>query len=207
MGKLGQLSDSERCVAIKRDGTRCRQLHMTGVTVCQTHGGRLPGVKRKSQEAKIVTAMQKLTIPIDESDPEAHPIRAFEIEFRRTVARIRWFDDQLAQLETEQLTFGKTKEEHITASEWAGVNLTFEAGASALYDLQFRERQHLLAMEKVWISAKLDARKLDIERDKVVAFDTAITKILQQLGHDIHNADVRNIVRVNMLAIEEGHAE
>lgn len=165
------------------------------------HGGATPRAKLKSERAKTLRAMQKFTTPIPVDDPENHPLTAFETEFRRTLGRIRWYDEQLARLDEEQLTWGKSKEEEIGASEFSGTNVTFEARANMLHELQFRERQHLVAMEKIWIGAKLDERKLEIQREYVRMLDERIVAILTALGHDVHDPAIRQVVRDNLLAL------
>jgi hypothetical protein len=190
---------------VERKGRKCQAPAMVGLDVCYLHGGALPGPNAKSKrikaERELTTAMERFVIPLDIDDPEANPVAAFETEFRRTLGRIRWYDDQLAHMEAEDLIWGKTKVEDIGASEFSGVNKTWEAKANAIHELQFRERQHLLAMEKIWLGAKMDERKLDIQRAYVRALDGAIIGILSALGHDTSDPGVRQVVRDNLLAL------
>ncbi len=193
-----------RCVFTReRNGStvRCKKWALEGVSVCERHGAHLPSNKAKNDKAVVLRQMERFVAPISKDDPEAHPILAFEVEFRRTLGRIRWYDEQLKALEVEALTWGKTKAESIGASEFQGKNTTYEAKASLIHELQFRERQHLIAMEKIWLSARLDERKLDIQRAYVRALDVVLISILKGLGLDTEDPEVRQVVRDNLLAL------
>jgi len=210
--------DEERCIALKKvklpdgsykykpDGTvakrRCKNRRMVGLTVCYTHGGANKAAQKKSANARALTTMQKFVKPISAQDPEANPVAAFEMEFRRTLGRIRWYDEQLSLLPTEKdLIWGRTKRESKNATEFSGVDTTFEARANILHELQFRERQHLLAMEKIWLASKFESAKLDIQRAYVMQLDKALTGILTALGHDPSDPGVRQVVRDQLLAL------
>lgn len=174
---------------------------MAGLEVCRMHGGSTKLAKAKSERAKVVTQMQHFVTPIAADDPLNDPIVGFESEYRRTYGRILWYDEQLSKLQAEELTFGLVKREEIGASEFDGVNEIYEARANTLHELQFRERQHLLNMQKIWIGAKLDDKKLELQRAYVVMLDKAMTHILTTLGHDPGDPATRQVVRDALLAL------
>lgn len=195
------MDEKYQCTRIKKNGERCKAPSLVGLTVCRIHGGQLPALRAKSEKAKVLMAMEKFVTPIPANDPEADFITAFETEFRRTVARIRYFDEKLAELREEELIWGKTKEEDIDAAEYPGVNRTFEAKANMYHQLQWEERQHLVKMTKVYMAAKVDERRLQIMEREVLALDKAITTILGRLGHNPKDPEVRSVIREELLAI------
>lgn len=151
--------------------------------------------------------MEKFVRPLSPGDPEANPITAFEVEFRRTLGRIRWYDEEMARLDKADLTWGKTKSEEIGASEFAGRNVTHEAKVAVIHELQFRERQHLIAMEKIWLSAQFTQAKLDIQRAYVAQLDGVLTNVLEALGHNPNEPSVRQVVRDQLLALPMREAQ
>lgn len=157
--------------------------------------------KAKSERAKVQRDMVKFATILPAEHYLNDPIAGFENEYRRTLGRILWYDEELARLDAEQLTWGKSKEEEIGASEFDGTNVTYEAKANLLHELQFRERQHLINMQKIWIGAKLDESKLQIQRAYVVMLDKAMTRILTALGHDPGDPAIRQVVRDELLAL------
>lgn len=202
-----ELSDEERCHAVsKHTKQRCRNPHMVGLTVCEKHGGLTPAAKAKSDLAKaeryISGKMARFVTPIDANDIEADPVFAFEMEFRRTVARIRYLDECIAELtDNEALVWGKTKTEQIGASEFEGENITYESRMNAYVALQWQERKHLVELEKVWIGAKLDSKRLEIQARYVEMLDAAIVRILTRLGQNVLDPALRDVVRQELAAI------
>lgn len=209
---FGNLRDDERCVRIvfdrDNDGQkletkhRCKNPRMVGVTVCNIHG-KQKVMRDKSNKAKAVNAMTRFVTPISADDPEADVIYGFEVEYRRTVGRIRFCDEQMAKLKPKDLTFGVTKVEKKSATEFAGVDETYEAAINMWYQMQFAERKHLLDMQKVWIGAKLDSKRLEIQTHYVVMLDAVITKSLKRLGLDSESPEIRQVIREELLALPQ----
>ncbi|MGH3504455.1 MAG: hypothetical protein ACRDQA_26685 [Nocardioidaceae bacterium] len=161
----------------------------------------MPAAKRKSEKAKALTDMQKFVKPYA---GDADPITTFESEFRRTLGRIAWYDDQLSRLASaDDLIFGLTKEEQISAAEFPGTNSTYEARSHMLNELQFRERKHLLDLEKVWIGAKLDTERLNLMKRYVEGTYSRILNALERLGLDANDPKVRDTLA---LALTEDRA-
>lgn len=197
-----ELPDEDRCVATrKRDGYRCPKPRVLGMRVCPDHGAGTTRSKDKQLMHRLTLGMARL--PIDSSLRD--PVAAFEDEFLRTVSRIAWLDKATANLTAEEIVWGKLSEDVVRATEWPGVNLGYGARVNALVELQFRERQHLLAIEKIWLGARLDTKRLEIAQNQATQLEIVMTAILAKLGHDTADANVRTII-ANELASLPGAA-
>lgn len=197
----GELADEKRCTATNKSGQRCGATARVGLTVCRLHGGSAPRALAKSERAKaekvLIVALHKLD-PIPETDIEANPMESFLIQYRTTIARIRYIGEKIKQLhdsDENALVWGTTRQEDIGATEFGGVNTTYEAQLNVYVAWEFKERQFAHDMQKTWIAAKLDVRRLEIESATVERLDEAIVTMLKLLGKDPHEPETRQIVR------------
>lgn len=202
------LSEPRRCAKTRtKDGKvqRCKNPARRGLRFCSTHAGRKDRQDAKVAKAKALTDMQRFVKPYD---GDVDPVSVFEAEFRRTLGRIKWYDEQLARLASaEDLIWGLTKEEQIMASETPGSNKTYEARVNMIEQLQFKERRHLLDMEKVWITAKLDERKLNLMKRYVETSYVAMIETLTRLGLDPADKKVRDVLADVLLGEGARHVE
>jgi hypothetical protein len=172
---------------------QCKRSAKPGLLVCQSHGGDAPKLKAVSARTPALTAMQRFVQPYD---GPLDPITAFEKEFRRTYGRILWLEDQIAGFEDEKdLIYGLVKEESITATEFAGTNRTYEAKIHVYEDMLRWERKHFLELEKTYIRANLDERRLGMMREYLEGTYASVTRLLTDLGHDTSTPEVRDKMR------------
>lgn len=168
---------------------RCKKPARIGLDVCERHGGSFPSAKAQHQRAKALTKMERFS---RHYEGDLDPVGIFETEFRRTIGRIQWLEDELGQIADEDdLTWGLTKRETISASETPGTNTTYEARLHPYEEMLRWERRHLMEMEKVWIAAKLDSARLDLMRSYVEAAYTTTLEAVSRLGLDIKDQSVR----------------
>lgn len=197
---------SKQCTAHRSNGVRCQRPAYAGLTVCGKHGGEFPNAKNKHRIAKMGQGLSKLVTPIEGDDWEADPVNSLEMEFRRTVGRIRYYDEKLSELQNEEdLIWGKTKEEIKDGFEKGDVTeyklTAYEARVNMLHVLQMDERKHLTDLHKLWIGAKLDERRLAIAEQTVFMLNDAITSIVRGLGKDVNDPEVRQVVRQALIAL------
>ena len=192
------IAEPRRCRATKRsNGERCKNAAKRGLRYCEQHGGAGAKATAKSNTAKAITAMQRFVKPYE---GDIDPVAVFEAEFRRTLGRIRWYDEQLSLLASEEdLIWGRTKEVHVGAGEFTGTDVTYEARVNTLEQLQRWERKHLLDMEKVWIQANLDERKLNLMKRYVEATYVKVIEAVRLLGLDPTDKRVRDVLAAVLL--------
>lgn len=171
---------------------QCKRSARPGNETCHSHGASSPAAKNSAIQARAMTAMERFVQPFQ---GDLDPISAFELEFRRTYGRILWLEEQIAALEDEALIWGKRKEEHIAAGEFPGTNTTYEAGIHQYEEMLRWERKHFLEMEKVYIKANLDERKLGVMRQYLEGTYAATVNLLKSLGHDTSDPEVRDKLR------------
>jgi len=156
------------------------------------HRARAAVIRKERQEIK---KMVRFVTGISKDDPEANILTGFENEYRRCIGRIRWYDEQIQLIDDEQaLIWGKTKKENKSATEFTGTDTTYEARRHMWLVLQDEERKVLREMAKIWISAGLDVKRLEIERSKIEAIDRTLLRILERVGVDVYSDDVRRVV-------------
>ena len=192
------LGDKRRCEGkvklVDDDGVllgerQCKRSALPGQTTCQSHGGS----SKVAAHSKAVTAMQRFVQPYD---GPLDPISAFEAEFRRTYGRILWLEDQIGGLEDERdLIWGITKEERVNASEFTGTNRTYEARIHVYEEMLRWERKHLLELEKTYIRANLDERRLGVMRQYIEGTYASVIGLVRSLGHDTADPAVRDKIR------------
>ncbi len=197
---LGDMNAAPRCAATsKATGRSCRNPAVFGLAVCTKHGGGTPRSLAKHERARALAALDRFVKPLLRDDPGADPLNAFEVEFRRTLGRIRWYDEQLACLATaEDLVWGKTKTEVTTGGPFSGTSITYEAKAQLLHDLQFRERHHLMRLARIALTLPLDSRTSAIQSAQVARLDQVLVDILTELGLDVQSPHVRRVVHEHL---------
>lgn len=183
-----------QCKATKpgSNGTiRCKKPALRGLEVCERHGGGTKKSLKVRDRAEQYVEMQRFTRPYE---GDLNPYTAFTDEMRRTLGRIAWLEEKIASLVPDDLIWGRTKVESIGAGEFTGTNTTHEARVHGWEELLWRERRHLLDLEKVWISADLDQQSLNLMKTYVTQTYELTKRALEALGHDTTKPEVRAVM-------------
>ena len=173
-----ELPHELRCKAQHKTRGRCKKARVDGMRVCEDHGAGTQASKDKRVMKRMTLGMARIGIDSSLRDPVA----AFEDEFLRTVSRIAYLDTIIGKLTDDELVWGKISEDVVRATEWPGVNLGYGARVNGLVELQWRERQHLLAIEKIWLHARLDVKRLEIAQNQATALEVVMSAILAKLS-------------------------
>lgn len=188
----------ERCEAANINGLRCHNDAVPGWNICLRH--MTPAEKVKVAEAGDTVGqlaqIRKFLNPIPLTDPEANPLVAFSMEFRRSIGLIHFYEEQLNKLKDErEFVWGKVEAEKVRASEWQGLNEKWAARENIWLKLLNDERERMMRMEKIWLTANLGAQQLELQKRVVSSIDFAMQRVLQKLGVDIRDPKVRKLVR------------
>lgn len=139
--------------------------------------------------------------PIAADDWEAHPINSFEMEFRRTIAWIRYYEEKIEELKHDELIFGMTKVESKMATEFPGTDYTEEAKPNIYVELLFRERKHLHELQKTFIAGGIAAKVAASVSKLVDKVELSMNALIVALGRDPADPEIRNTVRQTLLGI------
>lgn len=184
------LPDDLRCKAVHKTAGRCTRPLVAGMDVCTAHGAATRASRNKQLMKRLTYGLAR--IPVDSSLRD--PVAAFENDLVRTASRIEYLDGVIAKLTDDELVWGKISEDVRNATEWPGIDLGYGAHVNAFIELQFRERRHLLDLNKVFFTAKLDLRRMEIMQNQATTLEVVMVAILAKLGHDAANPSVRAVI-------------
>lgn len=172
---------------------RCKKTAMHGLEYCDRHGGLLPSNKAISERTKPLTAMQRFVRPYE---GRLDLMDAFEAEYRRTLGRIAWYDEQLAGLKRKKdLVWGVTKYESAGGFEGAP-NRTYEARVNILEEMQRWERKHLLDLTKVGLAAGIEQQRLDMLGTYISQVQGMMQRVLEHVGLDMADPKVKEAIAI-----------
>jgi hypothetical protein len=110
------------------------------------------------------------------------PTDALLEEVRYSAGHVAWLRAKVAELEAEDLVWGKTEEVDKGATEFAGVDTTHAAAVNVWLDLYFRERKHLLDLTKTAISVGIEERRVRLAEAQGSLMNDVIRRILARLS-------------------------
>lgn len=211
----------KRCTFTRKDGTRCRRPAMKGVNICATpsHGGSLPGVRAKVKKARLAEVLDSRlfrhgygTRPVDENHVGGNPVTGYLWELRRTAGNIITCEEFIAELDPNEIIWGKTKHESKDAAVSYTVQgdpvdgsyeMTVEEGKLHMWGVIYlQERKHYAGLLKMGIAAGLEVKRMAMQEAMVLQLNGAITNIISNLGQDPHSAAIRAMVREELIALE-----
>lgn len=185
--------DSERNRERNRVGKRCSQPRVNGTDRCKYHGGNTPG---KIAKDRLARSLEAFTALWPEDHPLLDPFSLMLWEIRRCANRIEWLDLQLEQLsEAKDLWWGETKQEDITASEFGGVNRTFEARETVILTLQAKERDRLNRLTKEWQDHRFEALRIAGYGAFGLAMRNAVKALAEEFGLDLRDEEIQERIR------------
>ncbi|MDT0276712.1 HGGxSTG domain-containing protein [Blastococcus goldschmidtiae] len=160
------------CGATRRDGGLCRQPRMKGATRCRIHGGSTPQVRRKAQEVVAQSIIEQ---------------NARYYGRPRSISAVDALTEELHRAQG-----------HV---DWLGTQLAARPQDANLLAVYAAERGHLAKLADAMVRAKVDDRRTVLTEQMIEGLDLALTRSLQELGHDPNSPVVRKVVARHLRGI------
>lgn len=161
----------------KQSGERCKRRPIPDGTVCVMHGGKSPAVQAaavaRRQEREALVAAESFGLP-----REVDPHTALLEELHRTAGAVAWLGAIVADLDAEDVVWGRTREK--LGGEDAGT--TREARPNAFVSLWQVERKHLVAVAKACHDAGIEERRVRIAESAGQQLASVVRAVLERLG-------------------------
>lgn len=173
------MDESRRCTGkSKRSGQRCKRAPCPGLDKCSIHCG-LSKAERAARAAEEQARKAVVTygLPRDIS-----PTDALLEEVRYTAGHVAWLREKVAELEADDLVWGRTEEVEKQATEFGGTDTTYAAAPNIWLELYFRERKHLLDVTKAAISVGIEERRVRLAEAQGQMVAQVVKRILGRLG-------------------------
>lgn len=170
-----------RCSAHRKDGKPCGQPPLADQTVCRKHGGKAPqnlaAAARRRQERQALVAAESFGLP-----REVDPHTALLEELHRTAGAVQWLGALVADLERDEIAWGKVKETRGTQLERGTDNgTTYSAAPNAFVSLWQAERKHLVDVSRACISAGIEERRVRLAESAGQQLAAVIRSVLDRL--------------------------
>lgn len=159
-----------------------------GFGVCNLHGGSTAAGRKHAQKLRVAALLATLTTY---GDPVSiDPAQALLDEVQRTAGHVQWLGMCVAQLDPDELTWGKTSETEIPGSshpdgtELASAVVTEikrSASPATILSMYQAERKHLVFVSKAALDAGASARLVEVFSEVGTTFVNMINRVMDQL--------------------------
>jgi hypothetical protein len=130
------------------------------------------------------------------------------LEIRRTGGHVQFLEEKVATISHEDLVWGRISEEVKDATGFKENDPSYtksvdQARLSIWVDLYQKERRHLVDVCRIAIAAGFEGRRVAAEEEAASALNMVIGNILYGLGLDPLDPEVRNVVRLGLLELDQ----
>jgi hypothetical protein len=190
-----RLPSMERCGANTKRGAVCHKPAGWGTPYrhgrCKLHGGASPTHVKAAQRREAERAVEQFGLP-----REVEPHEALLEEVHRAAGHVAWLGEVVGQLERNQLVHGITR-----TVQLANGTRTVEARAAIniWVKLYQEERRDLVRTAKLALDAGVEERQVRLAEAQAQQLAQVIRAILTDLGHDLEDRRVRDVVRLRLI--------
>jgi hypothetical protein len=191
----------ERCGANTKRGAVCNKPAGWGTPYghgrCRLHGGATPTHVKAAHRREAERAITTLGLPRD-----VEPHQALLEEVHRAAGHVAWLAQVISKLERNQVVHGITRTVQLPDG-----SRTVEARAaiSVWVKLYQEERDRLVRVAKAAIDAGVAEQQVRLTEAQAQQLAQVIRAILTDLGHDLADEHVREVVRLRL--IEGGNGD
>jgi hypothetical protein len=188
------LEPKRQCKANRTDGQKCRAYALTGLEVCNYHGGMTPQAQPKAKTAKALQIYARMTNTYG-APVETSPEEGLLDEIARTNGHILWLQEQLLTSDPKSLAssawlYRRSVDSTIRWDDET-TRLAGEAYEGVWLDLYLKERGHFAKLCDIAIKANIAQRRIDLAAAQAERVGQAIMQLLTALGHDTADPTVR----------------
>lgn len=176
----GRCGDTHaRCAGHRRDGQPCTQWPIRGLDKCKMHAGRRTaeaqdeGRHRQQVEAARQTAVT-YGLPV-----EVDPAEGLLDEVARTYGHVLFLLAKVREQDPDSLVWGVTEEAHKHATEFPGVDTTYQAKPNAWLRAYREERSHFVKVCTDTLKAGVEERRVrlaEVRGEQLATYMRALAK-------------------------------
>ncbi|WP_224279101.1 hypothetical protein [Nocardioides lacusdianchii] len=179
---MDDTSNDRRCTATsKQSGERCKRAASPDSAVCAMHGSKSPQSRdareRRRAERQALVAAEAFGLP-----REVDPHSALLEELHRCAGAVQWLGAIVADLDKDEVVWGRVKETHGTQLEKGAENgTTYAAQTNAFVRLWQEERDRLAKVAKTCVDVGIEERRVRLAESAGQQLAAVIRSVLDQL--------------------------
>lgn len=174
---------ADLCGAKKRNGDPCRAKPIPGGTRCVRHGGKAPQVRAAAaRRVALQTLDHEMTVlGIRDQYPDVDPAAALLRVVSSTHAEVLYLEQRVAELDDQDLAWGKVQHEKGVGPE-GPIDKTTEKATEHVLVTQLRDaRDRLARYSTMALRAGIEERRVRMAEDNAALIAGAIQRVLAAL--------------------------